>query len=228
MISTSSLKSGYHGGALFILEDLKKRTTHDTDSIQYFKKGAYLYNEGTYPKGIYYILAGNVKIIRSSETGKERIIHLSGKNDIIGYQSVLSGLPYQTSAKVLDNIEVLFLSTKLFYDLLSSPETNFQMIRLLAKDIELSELKWVNMSTKSLKSRIADLLISFKEKYGFVENDNTLNIVMDREEFAEMVGVSVEAIIRRFNELKDAGIIETYGRNIRLLNLPALKYIAQH
>jgi len=227
MIGISSLKSDYEGGASFILEALKKRNESLIDSIQSYKKGMYLYNEDAYPKGVFYILEGNVKLVRSADTGKERIVRLAGRNDIIGYRALLIGSSYKTSARALEKTEIVFLSSKLFHELICCPGINDQLIKLLANDMELSELKWINMSTRSLKSRIAELLISFKNKYGLLEDGKTLNIVLDREEFAEIVGVSVEAIIRRFNELKNEGIIETYGRNIQLLNIPALKLIVK-
>ena len=55
-----------------------------------------------------------------------------------------------------------------------------------------------------------------------LDEDNTLQISLTREELANMVGTATESVIRLLSEFKTDKLIELNGRKIKLLNIPKL------
>ena len=56
-----------------------------------YKKGQTLFNEGSYPFGVYCINDGKVKLSHLGDDGKEQIIRLLRGGDVLGYRALLSG-----------------------------------------------------------------------------------------------------------------------------------------
>ena len=81
----------------------------------------------------------------------------------------------------------------------------------------------INMVRKNVRERLAELLLTFRVKYG--EKDKAgvkLKISLTREELAEIIGTSQESVIRLITEFKHDGRIAFHGRDIPLLDVPRL------
>ena len=131
-----------------------------------FKKGEQVFVEGNHANGLFCILSGKVKICRTGDGGKEQIVRLAGSRDVIGYRALLAGETYRATAIALEDTVVGFVPKKIFYDILqSSPEISMGMMKLLSQDLDQSETKRVDIATKTVRERLAEVLLLLNENY---------------------------------------------------------------
>jgi CRP-like cAMP-binding protein len=219
-----SSKYGVYGSrSAFLFHELLRRDMPNGEGRKTYKKGEHIFEEGNHANGLFCVIQGKVKIVRLGDGGKEQIVRLAGKLDVIGYRALLAGQQYHASAVALEDVAVGFVPKKIFFDILNNnPEIAMQMMRLLSQDLDQSEIKRVDIATKSVKERVAELLLLLKETYGVIGDNATIDVKLSREDLAAMVGAAKEVVIRALAQLKDENLIETKGRQITLVNIPGL------
>lgn len=184
-----------------------------------YKKGDVVFQEGTYPFGIYCVNTGKIKLSHSGDDGREQIVRLAKPGDIIGYKALLSAEKYTASAIALDDSSVCFIPKDLFISILQKDANlSFEMMRIIASELRKAETKITHLAQKPVRERLAETLLFIKETYGVEQDGTTLNVRLSREEIANLVGTATESAIRLLSEFKKDGLIELQGKKIRLLN----------
>lgn len=188
-------------------------------SCSLYKRGQYIFHEGSYPHGLFCINEGKIKIFQSGETGKEQIIRFAKEGDVIGYSSLLTGEKYSCSAVTLEDCSVCFISKSFFLNLVTHhTDLAMKMAILLAGDLRMAEQRLTGIAQKNVRERTAEAILFLKEIFGFETDNITLNINISREEFANLIGTARETATRLLSEFKDDGIVELFGKKIRILN----------
>lgn len=183
-----------------------------------YKKGQTLFNEGSYPFGVYCINEGKVKLSHLGDDGKEQIIRLLRGGDILGYRALLSGERYSASAIALEDTQVCFVPKELFISVLKSDTgLAFEMMKLLSDELHKAEVKLTHLAQKPIRERLAETLLFIKETYGFEADGVTLSVRLSREEIANLVGTATESTIRLLSEFKKDGMVELDGKKIKIL-----------
>jgi CRP/FNR family transcriptional regulator, polysaccharide utilization system transcription regulator len=228
-MSDHASKYGEFGSrSAFLFHELLKKDMQNGDGRKFFKKGDHIFEENNHANGLFCVISGKVKIVRLGEGGKEQIVRLAGKLDVIGYRALLADEKYHGSAVALEDTMVGFVPKKIFFEILNSnPEMSMQMMRLLSQDLDHSEIKRVDIATKTVRERVAELLLLLKEAHGTQEDGITLDIRLSRDDFAAMIGAVKEVVIRALAQLKDENLIEAKGRQISLLDIPGLIKVAK-
>jgi len=184
-----------------------------------YKKGQTIFNEGTYPFGLYCINAGKIKISRNGDDGREIIIRLAKAGDLIGYKALLSGQKYTASAVALDDCTVCFIPKDSFINLLKSDaDLSLGIMNLISTELRKAETKVAHLAQKPVRERLAETLLFLKETYGVESDDKTLSVQLSREEIANIVGTATESIIRCLSELRKEGIVELEGKKITIID----------
>jgi CRP-like cAMP-binding protein len=200
---------------------------NNNKGCSYYKRGQIVFNQNALPHGIFVIYSGKVKIFQLSENGKEQIVRMATVGDVIGYRALLSSEHYTSTAEAITNSEICFIPKELFFDMMAK---NFGvtsgLMKLLTKDLRLAENKITGLAQKSVKERMAEALLFMKETYGFEKDNKTINVVLTREEIANLVGTATETAIRLLSTLKTQNLIDFDGKKIKLINVPQLTYIA--
>jgi CRP/FNR family transcriptional regulator len=73
---------------------------------------------------------------------------------------------------------------------------------------------------------MAEALLYLKEVYGLESDNTTINVVMRREDLANIAGTATETAIRILAELKDEGYVEYVGKKIKILRMKDLIHMA--
>ena len=213
-----------HGSrSAFLFHELLRKDIPDGGGRKLFKKGDHVFVEGEHANGLFCVITGKVKIVRLGEGGKEQIVRLAGMLDVIGYRALLAGQQYHASAIALEDTVVGYVPKKVFFEILNNdPEMSMKMMRLLSEDLDHSEITRVDIATKSVKERVAELLLLLKDVYGTKEDEKTLDVRLSREDLASMVGAAKEVVIRALALLKDEFLIRSKGKEITLLDVSGL------
>lgn len=192
-----------------------------------YKKGQVIFQEGSHPYGIHCINTGKVKLSHSGDEGRDQIIRLVKPGDLIGYKALISNEPYTATATVLEDSAVCFIPRDIFLQLLQKDTTlSLRMMQILTNELRRAETKITHLAQKPVRERLAETLLTLKETYGLEEDGETINVVLSREEIANLVGTATESAIRLLSEFKKEKVIDLPGKKIRILRLPQLVKMA--
>lgn len=190
-----------------------------------FKKGQTLFMQGNPPFGMYCIKSGIVKVTQTGSDGKESIVRLAKGGDTIGHRSLFSEEYYKATATAVEETQICFYDKKYIQKLVKEePSVAYNMISRLGHDLGASEHKVTSLAQKSVRERLAELLLVLQQGYGEKLDDGRfkLNIKLTREEMASMVGTASETLIRFFTEFKNEDIIEQEGKVIYITDMEKL------
>ena len=71
-----------------------------------------LFAEGRPVRGIYILCDGRAKLSICSEGGKRLTLRIAGPGEVLGLGAALSNTPYEITAELLDNSQVVFVRRK--------------------------------------------------------------------------------------------------------------------
>ena len=192
-------------------------------SCSVLKKGQVIFHEGFHPHGVYCINDGKVKLSQIGDAGREHIVRLAKPGDILGYRAILSGDRFSCSAIALDDSSVCFIPKEVFLQMLKADTSlSMSMMRLLSDNLREAETRITEMAQKTVRERLAEAILFLKETYGFEDGTSFIDVVVSREELANMTGTATETAIRLLSEFKSDGIIELSGKKIGIKDHPRL------
>lgn len=192
---------------------------------RFVKKGEIIFEEGDTINGVYCIKDGVCKLSKLSANGKDQIVKLVVKGDLLGQRSLVGDESSNLSAVAINDMEVCFIpKSEIINDLEKNPKFTLDVLQQMAKDLKISENIIVNMAQKSVRERLADILIYIHSSFGVDKND-FLSIVLSREDYANVVGTATESAIRILSQFKKEGLISTKGKKIKITDIEGLRRI---
>jgi CRP-like cAMP-binding protein len=210
----------------------KNLTNEELDSItfekgcNFYKRGNIIYHEGNRGNGIYCVNRGIIKLYKTGSDGKEQIIRFAKAGDIIAYRSILSNEPACTTAKVIEDADLCFIPAKTLLSLVeSNSDFSMELIKLSCKELGEANKFILDIAQKTVRERLAEVLLILKESFG-IDSDNVLQVLLTREELANIVGTATESVIRLLSEFKTDKVIELNGRRIKLIDIKKLDKIS--
>lgn len=197
-------------------------------SIVQLHKGQVLFLQDTKPHGLYCIKKGKIKIFRRGSEGKEQIVRLAADADVVGYRALLSEESYQCGAAALEETTLCYVPRQALKQIMENNVNIYKkMISLLSNDLKNAESKISELAQKPVRERVAETLMVLKNKYGLEADGATLNVVLSREEMANLVGTATESLIRILSDFRKEGIIELDHKKIRIVDFEHL-YTTAH
>ncbi|GAA4441155.1 hypothetical protein GCM10023091_25980 [Ravibacter arvi] len=188
-----------------------------------YKKKESIYNENTYPGGVYFLESGRAKARRINDLGKEYITELYKVGDFFGYADLIKGNTYQDSVVALEDATVSFIPKHDFFKLLESDRNlSGKFIRMLSNEVKDREESLLKLAYNSVRKRVAEALVYLYEMYG-KEGKDPFSVSMSREDIAGIVGTATETVIRTLSDFKDENLISLKGSNITVLELERLR-----
>jgi CRP-like cAMP-binding protein len=189
------------------------------------KKGEIIFEEGDTINGVFCIKDGVCKLSKLSSNGKDQIVKLVVKGDLLGQRSLVGEESANLSAIALNDMEVCFIpKSEIMNDLQKNPKFTLDMLQQMAHDLKDSDNVIVDMAQKSVKNRLGDVLLYLEDNFG-VDDNGFLAISLSREDYANIVGTATESAIRILSKFKKDGFISTKGKQIKIENHQKLKLI---
>ncbi len=193
-------------------EELKK--VSDSKTTKTVKKGESLFEEGDKLNGVYCVRNGVSKMSKLSPNGKDQIVKLATKGEVMGQRSVIAEEHANLSAVAVSDMEVCFIPKESITSTLQkNPNFTLEVLRHMANELREADDVIVNMSQKTVKQRIAEAFLYLKNNFG-EDADGFLALTLTREDIANVVGTATESAIRIISEFKKNGFIHTSGKRI--------------
>jgi len=193
-------------------EELKE--VSDSKSTKKVKRGDPIFEEGDRLNGVYCVRNGVSKLSKLSANGKDQIVKLATKGEVIGQRSVIAEESANLSAIAVSDMEVCFIPKEsIVHTLQKNPNFTLEVLRHMAHDLKEADDVIVNISQKTVKQRIAQAFLYLKNNFG-EDEDGFLALTLSREDLSNVVGTATESAIRIISEFKKKGLIHASGKKI--------------
>lgn len=204
---------------LAIFKDLpEEEITKIIPLVKYktYPKGNTVFMEGDDGKAVHFVKTGRVKLLKTSEDGKELIINILSVNDVFAEVTMFNELAYPVTVETLEKSELGYIYNEDLEALVkASPSLALSLIKILSKRLYEAQLKTKQIALNDAYYRTVDILIKFHEP------NKTIRI--PRQDLANMVGTARETLSRILSRLKKDGLITFEGKDIRIIDLEKLK-----
>lgn len=185
-----------------------------------FARKEMIFNEGDYPRYLYFVEKGKIKLFKTNEYGKEYIINYCQPGDFIGYTSLIQDEAYNFAASAMEDSELRLIPRDDFNKLLhANRDVASHFIKMLANNVVSKEEQLMQLAYDSIRKRVADTLLVIREK----EGNDTFDIL--REDLAKMVGTAKESVIRTLTDFRQSGYIDIQEGTIKILDYKKLANI---
>ncbi len=206
-------------------EELK--AVSDSKVSRNVKKGDMIFDEGEKLGGVYCVRKGVSKLSKLSSNGKDQIVKLASKGEVLGQRSVVAEESANLSAVAVSDMEVCFIPREAIVKTLhKNPDFTYEVLRHMAHDLREADDVIVNMSQKTVKQRIAEALLYLKNNFG-EDEEGYLALVLSREDIANVVGTATESCIRILSEFRKKEWIKTSGKRMAILEERKLKELVE-
>lgn len=211
-----------------ILSSDEKRLIVDNFTIHNFKKNQIIYAERDEPEFLWCLLKGKAKLFKDGVGGRQQILRLIRPVQYFGYRAHFAQEPYVSSASAMEASVLGSLPMSVADQLINSNrKVAWFFIHELSRNLGNSDTRIVNLTQKHIRGRLAEALIVLKENYGYEDDGTTLRIYMAREDLANLSNMTTSNAIRTLTSFVSEKIIVVDGRQIKIINEPALRKISK-
>jgi CRP/FNR family cyclic AMP-dependent transcriptional regulator len=202
---------------------------HEIKSTAVYPKGAMLFIEGQQSRGVFVLCTGKVKLSTTSREGKTIITKISEPGDLLGLNAVVSGVPYEVTAEMMEPGQANFVPRDSLLQLMKDfPEGAVRIAQQLSRNYYTAyeEIRTLGLAT-SPSEKFAKLLLSWSTKPSQNDGTSQLKLTLTHEEIGEIIGTTRETVSRLFSEFRKKQLVQLKGATLIIRSRPALERIIQ-
>jgi CRP/FNR family transcriptional regulator len=209
------------------LSPLPAQRLNEIKSIGIYPKRSMLFTEGQPPRGVFVLCNGRVKLSTASREGKTIITRISESGDILGLNAVISNLPYELTAEMMEPGQANFIPREPLLQLMADyPEVATRAAEQLSNNYYAAheEIRTLGLAT-SPSEKLARLLLKWSKKTIQTDGSLQVKLTLTHEEIGEIIGTSRETVSRLFSEFRRKQLVQLKGASLLILSRPALEQI---
>jgi CRP-like cAMP-binding protein len=191
-------------------------------------KGKSIILEGTPVMGIYFIYEGKVKITVTGENNKEHIVRMACNSHVIGHMAK-EGEYYPIGATALDDCIICFINNETLNELLlKNPDFTIAMMLYYSEELRKAELRIKYFSQMTVTEKVIYSLVYLADTFGRSADNGELNVLVSRQEIADIAGTTAEQVSREMSILTKDSILETKSKKINIKDFQYLLGIVKN
>ena len=203
------------GGEIEELARIALRTRYGEDEL--------IAQEGSYASGIYIVKSGLVSIGKYSSKGRgKRCLRFLAVGEMFGLEAVFlerEAINVQFAKTLIESTLVFFERSNILGFSKDHPQLFRDLNRWLVREVIMLEFKLTRETVESLDRNLALLLLALGNKYGVREQEILhLDLPIPRQTMAEMLGVSVETLMRGLKRFRELGFLGPEHGKISILD----------
>jgi CRP/FNR family cyclic AMP-dependent transcriptional regulator len=193
-----------------------------------YQRGSAIFRTGDPATHMHIIVAGQVKLVRVTASGKERIVALCSSDDFIGEAFLPAENAYHVDAIALSEVHTCPVSREQFMRLQTEvPQFALTFTEILVARLLYCREQFIN-AHEPVRSRIIQALIEQTQRFGKQLEGNWYGIKTDltHDDFGALIGATRVTVSQTLAELRERGLVEGTRGEYRL-NLPALESLVE-
>lgn len=177
--------------------------------IKQFKKNTIILHEEETNQFMYIILSGKVKVVQTSEEGKEIILAIHQAGDSFGEIALIDNKTAPAEVVTIKDSVVATISKNDFHYLLYTQKKVLEiLLQIFCARLRDSWERMQILSFNNASQRLKMLFLLLSEEHGKKEcNGITLTIKLTHQEIANMAGMTRETVTRIVDKLNKDGEI---------------------
>lgn len=185
-------------------------------------KGAYLFHEGAASEGFYVVQAGAINVHRVSPAGKEQVIHVFRPGDSFAEAALAGESGYPADARAIEDSVVLMVPKADFLDLLRDrPKLALRMLASMSQHLRILVGLLDDLTLKDVETRLANWLLKRCPR-PYSGRPTTITLTQTKRVLAAEIGTVSETLSRTLARFREAGLVETRGKALTVLQPAAL------
>jgi CRP/FNR family transcriptional regulator, dissimilatory nitrate respiration regulator len=194
-----------------------------------FPRGTTIFREGKEAQGFYILVAGQIKLVKSSLDGKEYIIRLVGQGETFAEAAVFGDIPYPVTAITLEDSQTLFFPKAPFLaHLAATPTLARNMLATLSHLLFHLTKQLEDVSLKEVSARLARYILErCQNTHGQIAPGLHCELTTTKTQLAAYLGTISETLSRTLSRFKSLGLIEVDKGKITILDPVALQKMVQ-
>jgi CRP/FNR family cyclic AMP-dependent transcriptional regulator len=189
-----------------------------------FRRGQTLFTEGDRAERVFLIEGGCVLISCASPEGREIVLGLRGRGDIIGELSTLDGEPRSATALAVDDVDAIVASGATLMRALEDAAAARELIQVLAIRLRDADRKRLQFAVLDTLGRVAERLLELSDGFGQGEGEDiTIDLPLSQEQLASWCGASREATVKALSTLRSLNCISTGRQSLVIHDIAALR-----
>lgn len=200
-----------------------KSLAHASEKVP---KGTFLFREGQVGDNFFVITSGKFEVSKFTGDGKELLLRLCGKNDVIGELMVFAeNGRYLFNGRSVEDSEALVIKNKAIEEeILNNPQFALEFLKMITDHFRKQHTKFRDLLLYGRKGALYSTLIRISNTYGVeIKNGILLDIPITHQDLANFSSTTRESVTRELSDLKNKGIISFKGRKIIIHRLDFLK-----
>ncbi len=182
-------------------------------------RGRHIFREGDEFKQPFVVRSGAVKTYQTLENGEEQITGFMLPGDVFGLEG-LAALQHANGAIALETSSVCAIPLQnLFKINVEARVAERQVLMLLSESMLRKDSHAMMLAMNKAHERISAFLLDISDRLhrrGLAAHD--FSLPMSRSDIGRFLGMSQETVSRAFAKLIRDKLIESNGRNIKLVN----------
>ncbi len=212
------------GSFLSRLTDAEASSLERRSRRRSYERGATLFREGDAADEVFVVRTGRVKVC-SRRAGREVILAVLDEGALLGELSAVDGVPRSATVVALEPVEVEVTTHGEFNELLEEhPRLATELLRLVAARLRDASVRQLEFGTMDTLARLCATLIELADRYGQEQADLTeVTAPFHQGEIAAWSGMSREAVVKGFRQLRSLGWLTIEGRTLTLHDVAAIR-----
>jgi CRP/FNR family cyclic AMP-dependent transcriptional regulator len=192
---------------------LERTSTYD------YCKDEIIMMSGEESKQMYVVIKGQVKVVKITPDGEERVMAFRHRGDYFGDMGLLDSKTDSATVIATDHCKVLLISKQVFDEyFLDNKKDLLQVIEMLCGRLRESWLFNIILGSNDAESKIRATLAHYSRTLGV---QNTTGIIINsrfsHQSIADRVHITRETVSRELRKMRDHHEIEMVGQNFKLL-----------
>jgi len=169
-------------------------------------------------RGLYFIVAGAVKVHQSWGKDKEIILRFAAAGDVVGHRGQGGTAVFPVSATTLEATSVCFISNDFLETTFkANPSFLYAFMQLYAAELQKAERRMRSLALTPVKGRVAEALFTIRDIFG-ADADGFIRLPITRLDIASYAGTTYEAVFRLLTDWTSEKLVTTSGKFIRIEN----------
>jgi len=190
-----------------------------------FGPGEIVFTEGDPCLGLYVVEHGNIRIFKSSMSGREHVLGIEGPGCSVAELPVFDGGGYPASVAAIDDVTLIFVSKNDFQALCTAhPQVALKVLRVVGARLRRLVGIIEELSFTTVRHRLAAFLVRMAQREGKrTPQGIVISVPMSNQELASQIGTVRELVSRNLSRFQSQKLIQMEGRAITIPDLKALE-----
>ncbi len=181
-----------------------------------YSAGESIFEEGQACAGLYVVESGQIRIFKSSASGREQVLSIDGPGSSVAELPVFDGGKYPASATAVSDATLLFVSKQDFQALcLEHPQVALKVLRVVGGRLRRLVGIIEELSFTTVHHRLTAYLLRLAKKEGKKTKEGVEIVLPDNnQELAAQLGTVRELVSRNLSRLQAEGLVRIEGRHV--------------